>query len=101
MSHQPPTFTLDGFLERIHASQQVAANAAVQVESEADPKVVGRTGYRLTGATRAVVAVRSARILEEAEQEGGYGEFVGPVPVEGGLYASLGYTVIPVMAAAE
>lgn len=95
MQHAP-TFTLDGFLDRVHRSQQVAANY-VQVESEPDPKVVGRTAYRLTGATRAAVALRSARVLEEAERDGGHGEFIGPVPIGGGLYRSLGYTIVSAM----
>jgi len=90
---QAPTFTLDGFLDRVHRSQQVAANY-VQIESEADPKVVGRTAHRLTGSTRSAIALRSARILEEAERDGGYGEFLGPVSIGGGLYRSLGYTIV-------
>lgn len=88
------------FLDRLLVGQQLAANTSVNVESEADPKVVGRTAYRLTGPVKALVAQRAGRILEEASDAGGRGRFIGPHRIDGGLYGALGETIIPIMAEA-
>ena len=93
---QPPTFTLDGFLERISHGQQVAADY-VRVESEPDENIPGRTRWALNGATKGAVERRMALILEEAADAGGRGRFVGPGKTSEGLYGALGETIIPVM----
>lgn len=76
---------LNGF-KRLHAAQ---------VEAEADPRTPGRTAYRITAATRrAVQGAIDARMIE-AEDAGGFAKFIGPHPVDGGVFGALGEIIIP------
>lgn len=90
------------FLDRLIEGQRRASNY-VQIESEADTKVVGRTGYRLIGANRLAVEGKSEEILSEAAERGGWGQFTRAGRIDGGLYGALGETIVPAttMQAAE
>jgi len=74
--------------------QEAVRRATAQVEWEKDPRVPGRTAYRITGATRDVVQAAITRQMDFAERTDGNAEFTNPERIETG-WESVGYVLIP------
>ncbi len=60
------------------ASQEAIRKATATVEAERDPRMPGRTAYRITGASRAVVTAAIEARINEAHDRGGFANFIGP-----------------------
>lgn len=83
--------TLTDFLADFAKGQQAVHDATAWVEFEHDPKVPGRTGYRITGKTADVVQGAIDARHAEAERAGGVAEFLHPRRDKSGKFYSLGY----------
>lgn len=79
--------------------QEAVRRATATVEWETDPKLPGRTAYRITGATRDVVQGAIDMRMVEAENGNGRSLFIGPNRYDGG-WVALGEVVLPVKVAA-
>jgi hypothetical protein len=62
-----------------------------QVDSEDDPRVRGRTAYRIIGDTPEQVQSEITRIMNGEGLR--VSEFTNPVRIDCGKYGSLGYTI--------
>ena len=63
----------------------------VQVDSEVDTRIIGRTGYRIIADTAEQVQAEITRLMNG---EGlSRSEFTNPIQIGDGKYGSLGYTI--------
>jgi hypothetical protein len=83
--------TLDTFLADLVRGQQAVYDATAWVEYEHDPKVPGRTGYRITGKTPEIVQSAIDGRMAQAERTGRMAEFTHPRRGADGQFVSLGH----------
>lgn len=84
---------ISDFLDGLARGQAAVACATAYVEAEADPKLPGRTAYRISGQMRDAVQGAIDARMREAEERGGFAHFIGPHR-DGDGYLALGEVVI-------
>lgn len=94
-STYPGTEPFQRFLEVMEGLAASQRRPVARVEAQADPKMPGRTAYRITGHTRATVQVEIDRLMRAAEDapNGGFANFVGPHRSACG-YTALGEVIV-------
>ena len=72
-----------------------ASRPYVAVEAVDDPEMPGRTAYRVESLRREHAQARIGELCEQAADQGGYANFVGPHRTREGTYLALGEAVVP------
>ena len=82
--------SLTEFLHDIRRGQEAVRKATATIEAVPDLSVPGRTSYRITGASAAVVQSAIDTRIADAEANGGSAEFTWP-RWKNGRYEAVGY----------
>lgn len=90
MTTQTAETALANLLAELADTPRRVRDATAWVEFENDPRVPGRTGYRITGKTADVVQGAIDARLAEIDRCGGVAEFTHPCR-HGDQFVSLGY----------